>query len=206
MEIWSKHRHVLGKGNANEDVQVEVRKVLGKFQDGYSKRDVNLINAYMEELFSKEGDALIVGTADAEWCLGLDAMKEIVECDWKYWGNLILDVDGAVISSHGDVAWLTTEGTVNSLSSEDKMYNKYVERIKDSFTNDVSSKDKLIDALKSISICLYETNLGEDVVRPIRFSAILIKDEGKWKFHNIHFSHPTTLPADVRIIGDNKIS
>lgn len=25
------------------------------------------------------------------------------------------------------------------------------------------------------------------------------------KFHNIHFSHPTTLPADVRIIGENKI-
>lgn len=28
MEIWSNHRHALGKGNAKEDIQVEVRKVL----------------------------------------------------------------------------------------------------------------------------------------------------------------------------------
>lgn len=32
MEIWSKHRNVLGKGNANEDVQVEVKKFLENFK------------------------------------------------------------------------------------------------------------------------------------------------------------------------------
>lgn len=206
MEIWSKDRKSLGKGNANDNIQIEVRQVLEKFQEGYTKRDNSLIDSYMEELFSKESDALIVGTADAEWCLGLEGMKEIIESDWKYWGNLKLDVDGALVSSYGNVAWITTEGVVSSISSEDRMYNKYVERIKSTFDKEAPSKDKLIDTLKSISICLYETNLGENVIRPIRFSAILINNEGKWKFHNIHFSHPTTLPPDVRIIGDNKIS
>lgn len=206
MMIWSKERKKLGKGNAKEQVQLEVRKVLQKFQEGYAKRDINLIGSYMEDLFSKESDALIVGTADSEWCLGIEEMKEIIQSDWKYWGDLKLDIDGAIVSSYGDVAWLTTEGVVCSISSEDKMYNKYVEKIKDNLVNDVSSKDKLIDTLKSISICLYEINLGEEVIRPIRFSAILINNDGRWKFHNIHFSHPTVLPADVRIVGDSKIS
>lgn len=206
MMIWSKKRRNLGNGNANDNIQLSVKDMLKKFQEGYTKRDVNLLDFYIEELFSKKSDALIVGTADSEWCLGIEEIKELVELDWKYWGDLELNIDGAVISSYGDVAWVTTEGLVSSVKNSQKEYDKYVEKIKASLNCEASSKDKLIHTLKSVAICMYEVNLGDEVIRPVRFTAILIKEGVEWKFHNIHFSHPTVLPADVRIIGNNKVS
>lgn len=204
--IWSKERKNLGNGNANKNIQVSIKEILEKFQEGYTKRDMKLIDCYIEELFSKESDALVVGTADSEWCLGKNEIKKLVEQDWKYWGDLTLDIKGAVISSYGDVAWVTTEGNVSRIKNAEKTYNQYVDKIQESLSCEASSKDKLIDTLKSISICMHEVNLGEEVIRPFRFTAILIKEDENWKFHNIHFSHPTTLPPDVRIVGNNKIS
>jgi hypothetical protein len=206
MLIWKNEGIDLGKGNAASETQNEVRRVLEKFQEGYTRREVSEIDFYMEELFSKAGDTLVVGTADSEWCMGINDIKRLIESDWKYWGDLKLDVEGAVVSSYGEVAWLTTEGVVSSTSSADKMYGKYIEKVKDTLSQEAAEKDKLIDILKSVSICLYENNLGNEVIRPIRFTAVLVKADGKWRFHNIHFSHATILPADVRIIGESRIS
>jgi hypothetical protein len=204
MNICNKDRRNFDKGNANDEVKHSVRDTLIKFQNGYSKRDINLKDSFIEELFWDDNDVLIVGTGDGEWCFGKKEIGELIEIDWIYWGNLMIDIDGAIVSSYGDVAWLTTEGVLRKELKLDKMYENCVKKIRENLDSESESKDKLVHTLKSISSCLYEGNFGEEVVRPLRFSAILVNKNDTWKFHNIHFSYPIAPPTDIRIIGDCK--
>ncbi|MDT8718423.1 hypothetical protein IAI10_17285 [Clostridium sp. 19966] len=198
-------RRNFGKGNANEEVQYSVRNVLKKFQNGYSKRDINLKDSFVEELFWDDNDTLIVGTGDGEWCLGNKEISELIEIDWVYWGDFIIDIDGAIVSSYGDVAWVTTEGVLKKKLKLDKKYDNCVKKIRENLDYELESKDKLVHILKSVSNCLYEGNLGEEVVRPVRFSAILVNKNDIWKFHNIHFSYHIAPPTDIHIIEGRKI-
>jgi len=205
MNVWSTERRNLGRGNAREEVQRSVRDTLTKFQNGYSKRDITLKDSFIDELFWDDNDTLVVGTGDVEWCLGIKEISELVEIDWVYWGDFVLDIDGAIVSSYGDVAWITTEAVLKKELNANKMYDNCVKKIRENLDGELESKNKLIHTLKSISSCLNEENLGKEVIRPVRFSAILVNKKGTWKFHHIHFSYPVVPPTDIRIIGDCKI-
>ncbi len=91
-----------------------VRSALQKFQDGYTARDVTQVDSFME-LFIKSDEIELVGVGATkrggdEWFQGWQAIREIVEGDWTYWGDVRLDVAGAKITVAGDVAWLSTCG------------------------------------------------------------------------------------------------
>lgn len=206
MMIYENKSRVAVKGNACDAVQQNIRLTLTRFQEGYTKRDLNLLEEFIEALFVNDSDSLIVGTADSEWCNGKEEIKNLIGSDWKYWGNVVLDIDGATVSSLGDVAWVTTEGFLHSTLTETRAYEKCLTKIKESIDSDIKPKDKMLDTLRTISMSLFDLNLGEKVVRPFRFTAVLLRSNDSWKFHNIHFSHPTNLPADVRVVGDMRIS
>jgi len=206
MLIYDNKSRVLIKGNACEEVQQNVRLTLIRFQEGYTKRNLDVLDEFVEDLFVNDNDSLIVGTADSEWCNGKEEIKNLIGSDWKYWCNVVLDIDGATVSSLGDVAWVTTEGFLHSKISEARAYEKCLNKIKESIDSDIEPKDKVLDTLRNISMSLYDLNLGEEIIRPFRFTAVLLKCNNDWKFHSIHFSHPTNLPADVRIVGDMRVS
>lgn len=152
--------------------------MLAKFQNGYSKRDITLKDSFVDELFWDDNDTLVVGTGD---------------------------IDGAIVSSYVDVAWITTEAVLKRELNVTKMYDNCVKNIRENLDHELEAKNKLIRTLKSISSCLNEETLGKEVIRPVRFSAILVNKNGTWKFHNIHFSYPVVPPTDIRIIEDYKI-
>ena len=199
-EIKSSH-----KGNASEEIHSAVKNTLAKFQNGYTKRDITYIDDFVEKLFWDDADTLIVGTGDGEWCLGRKEIRELIEIDWVYWGDFAIDIDGAIVSSYGDVAWITTEGVLKKDLKVDKMYDSCINKIKEKLECGLDAKIKLIHALKSISYCLLEEELGKEVIRPVRFSAILICKNGQWKFHNIYFSYPVAPPTDIRILENCKV-
>lgn len=205
MILSEKKKVELKKGNAPENVQLEIKKVLSKFQEGYTNRDLNVVDQYIEDLFAKDEDVTIVGTGDDEWCIGIEDVKELIEGDWQYWGDAEIDIEGSMISSYGDVAWVTTEGMLNKTVSKEEFFNNYVEGIKEDIKSNLSSEDKLIDILKTVASCFHEVKLGEEIVRPFRFTAVLVKRDDAWKFHHIQFSHSTVWPADVRIVGNNRV-
>jgi hypothetical protein len=105
------------KGDAQEQVRAAVLTSLRAFQSGYSKRDPAIISSFMEQLFPKEGDILVLGTDSGEWIEGYQRVRDFIANDWRYWGDVRLDVDNAMVSAEDDVAWLTTIGTVGSGSS-----------------------------------------------------------------------------------------
>jgi hypothetical protein len=105
------------KGDAQEPVRAGVLSSMRAFQSGYAKKDPATVPAFMDELFPKEGDILVLGTNSGEWVEGYQKVGDFFANDWRYWGNLRLDVDNAVVSADNDVAWVTTIGTVGDGSS-----------------------------------------------------------------------------------------
>ena len=99
------------KGNSPDSVRMEIIEQLRKFQDGYSKRDPNNIDTFMQSLYSKD-NILILGTMPNEVYPGYEKAIELVKADWESWGNCKFEIDSANISSLGNTAWFSTKGYV----------------------------------------------------------------------------------------------
>lgn len=177
----------------------EIRKVLQSFQDGYSKRDISVVDKFIDELFADDKDALIIGTGSDEWCRGREGIRELIESDWKYWGDVLIDVEGAHISLLSDVSWLAANGTVSMKIDARECRKNHLEAIRNVLDSDENTDEKLFEILRGASNTLFETEKGDNYIWPFRFTAVLVKKDKKWLFHQIQFSFPTTRFPDERL-------
>ncbi len=182
----------------------EVRTVLQEFQDGYTKRDLKALDAFME-LFSADEGLEVIGTSGLgvgreEWCLGRSALRRLVENDWQYWGNLVLDVKNARIHVQGDTAWLATDGTVTYVIEDEEFIRDTYQAVSEIIKRkEGGEKAKLLHIQREIAEMLHETGQGDKYLWPLRFTAVLIRQQGLWCFQQIHFSHATARLPDVRL-------
>jgi len=107
-------------GDAPPDVRTGVLASLRAFQDGYVQRDPNRLDSFMDRLFPKTADVLVLGTegGNAEWVRGDTAVAQFIKTDWQQWGDVRLNVDDSLIWSSGDTAWVASLGSVRFPSSE----------------------------------------------------------------------------------------
>jgi hypothetical protein len=103
----------LEKGDAPAPVRAEVQQALRRFQDGYVRRDPAQLEVFMRGLFSEKDQVVVLGTNSAEWVGGYTSVSSFVRSDWLNWGDFRLQVEDAIISSRGDVAWIATVGQVD---------------------------------------------------------------------------------------------
>lgn len=173
----------------------EVRSVLQKFQDGYTARDIARLDDFMQ-LFVRDDSIELIGIgaskrAANEWFEGLSRIREIVESDWTYWGDVRLDVEGAKITIQGDAAWLSTTGSVTQTKAFDKAIQFHLDDMKAIFDREeLSIDEKLIEATHYGMRRLRERSKGLGYSWPFTFTAILVKDGDGWRFHTIHWSMP----------------
>jgi hypothetical protein len=178
-----------------------VRRVFQQYQDYYTARDPANLDACMA-LFSRE-DIEVVGTGAItpgtdEWCDSHDLVRELTASDWQGWGDVRFDVDGAVIHAHGDVAWLTTTGTVTTTYPVKDNLRQAVTHANDILAGPDDDETRLKNMLMWATLALAEAHRGETYVWPIRFSAVLAREAGAWRFRQAHFSFPTTRFPDER--------
>lgn len=185
----------------------EIIHTLLKFQEGYTKRDLTILEDFMNELFNQSKDVTIVGTSSSEWCLGIKEVKQIIKNDWEHWGDVNIDINNALIYSVNNVAWLTVPANVtfnfensenahqqilnyihNYFNREDKLYN-------------ISAKAKLTSMNLIISHILSYRKEGIRKYRyPISIFAVLTKQTEKWIFQHMNFSvSNNAIFPDVRI-------
>ncbi|OGU61381.1 MAG: hypothetical protein A2V66_16000 [Ignavibacteria bacterium RBG_13_36_8] len=183
--------------NAQSNSQCSgIINTLNKFQEGYTNRDTTVIDDYIQDLFVE--DVVIIGTGPSEWITNIDMAHRLVLSDWKYWGDVKLDIDNAKIQIHNDVAWVAVKGTLTrNFESEDYIYNQYglrdIRRIIDS---ENSNKTKLLEVITDAADILWEVELaGSKFIYPLRIGASLVHENGRWKFKQMHFSYP--LPRDL---------
>jgi hypothetical protein len=183
-----------------------VRAVLQQFQDGYTHRAADTLDTFME-LFTPDADTEVIGTgatglSDDEWCIGSASIRELIDGDWKYWGDVRIDVENARIHALGDVAWLATNATVNMhIDTESEFKNTMDYYLKIIQEKPWSAQEKMYYMQRGIASITYQMFLGEDFVWPLRFTALLIRRDGRWLFHQMQFSFPTTYFPHERILN-----
>ena len=109
--VLSPVRSFYSAGSAPDTARTAIINQLKKFQDGYSRRDPNEIDAFMQSLYSRE-NILILGTMPNEVYTGYEAASQLVKSDWESWGDCRFDIDSANISVSGNTAWFATRGLV----------------------------------------------------------------------------------------------
>jgi hypothetical protein len=178
-----------------EQTTEAVRAVLQRFQDGYTARDLAKLDEFMT-LFVSDEDIELIGIGAAkraatEWLIGPAAIRDIVEGDWTYWGNVQFDVAGAQIHVRGEVAWLSTTGAVIQTQAFDKALPQYLQQLKALLENGELDPDtQLIEATHFGMRRLRERLKGVGYAWPFTFVAVLLKSAETWRFHTIHWSMP----------------
>jgi hypothetical protein len=180
----------------------EIRSLLQAFQEGYIRRDLTQVDAFLQ-LFTV--DAEVIGTNGVrpgldEWYTDRASARELVEGDWEGWGDLRLDLDSLSIHSRGDVGWVAAPATVTKIIG-DESYASYLEFVKDLIDNSpLNAEQKLLHILRGGANTVYELRRGEKFIWALRFTAVVVREAGSWKFAQMNFSFPTIYFPDVRLM------
>ena len=184
------------------DSQAEIRSLLQRFQEGYTRRDISQVDPFMD-LFTD--DAEVIGTngvrpGQDEWYMDRASARELVEGDWQDWGDLRLDLDSMSVRSRGDVGWVAASATVTQTIGAEN-YASYLEFVR-KFLDDskLSAEQKLLYILRGGTNTVYELRRGEKFVWALRFTAVVVREGDGWKFAQMNFSFPTVYFPDVRIM------
>lgn len=179
----------------------EIHALLQAFQDGYTRRDVTQVDKFME-LFT--ADAEVIGTngikpGEGEWYLDRTSARELMEGDWRGWGDLRLDWDSISIHRRGFVGWVAAAATVTeTIGSEN--YASYLEFVKKFLAeSELSAEQKLLYILRGGTNTVYELRRGEKFVWALRLTAVVVRGANRWKFAQMNFSFPTVYFPDVRL-------
>ena len=184
--------------------QQEIISLLQIFQDGYTRRDLTTVDSFME-LFTQ--DAEVIGTNGVkpgvnEWYINRVTARELVEGDWKAWGDFRLDLDFASIHTFGEVGWIAATATVTQIIGEDN-YSSFLDFIKNYIDRPgIPAEQKLHYILRGGTNTVYEIRRGEKFVWPLRFTAVVVRQPTGWKFTQMNFSFPTVYFPDVRIFDN----
>jgi len=175
----------------------EIKQVLQQFQDGYSKRDVTKLDEFMTLLVSGDEPELIgIGASipnQNEWFRGTEKIREIIESDWQYWGDVKLEIKSAKITVKGDVAWLSTTGAILQTDHifTDEVTGFTLGQMKEMLNDEsLSPQEKLVEVAHFGVRRWREREKPAGYDWPFVFTAVLVQQEGQWRFHTIHWSMP----------------
>lgn len=185
----------------------EIKDILKKFQQGYSKRKLENVDSFTKELFQNSDDISVLGTATGEIFFGINEVKQLIKDDWESWGDLNTDCENACISIEGNTAWFSTKGTVKySFDHTPERYDRYVDYIK------TTAKDNKITPKQRITFINWVLALNyhqrdkqaREYFWPIGLSGVLVKEEGSWKIVHLHFSVVKANFPDERFENSNE--
>ena len=178
-----------------DSAAAQVREVLHRFQEGYITRDLSRLDEFMT-MFAQEDSSEFLGIGAVrrgsfEWLEGPEAIREIIESDWTYWGDVSIDVAGARINVLGDVAWLSTTGKVTQTGTFDEALPYYLQQMKDLLENEELGADgRLVEATHFGMRRLRERYKGTGHAWPFVLTAVVIRAQDGWRFHTMHWSMP----------------
>jgi hypothetical protein len=137
--------------------QQAIRSLLQTFQDGYTRRDITQLDAFMD-LFTPNAE--VIGTNGVkpgkdEWYTSRDSARSLVEGDWNWWGDLRLDVNSASIQVHDNVGWIAATATVTKTMGAES-YASFLESIKEYIeTSSLPAEQKLHFILRGGTNTIY---------------------------------------------------
>lgn len=151
----------------NKDI-IAIKELFVKLQEGYTERNLDSIDKFVRETFINSYDICILGTGTEELFLGIERVKELFENDWKYWGDVKLDLNNLYIDIKNEIAWFHIIGVVKqSFEDTERRYDSYIDFTKNIIEdNALSSKQKLtfINWVLSLAYHQREGKIGKSIV------------------------------------------
>lgn len=92
-------------------IREEALRPLRRLNVFYEKRDPQEADACLEETMLPD-EMLILGTNPGEVFHGRDGARHLLQCDWKYWGRLALDVEKCALSRTGSALYFALPAQV----------------------------------------------------------------------------------------------
>ncbi len=118
-----------------------MKDLLLRFQQAYLTRDITKI----ENDIDTSDTTLFLGTGNEELCLGYSACRQLLVDDFKYWGDVTLDVENYFEEKNKDVTYFKLQGSVQRYfidsKKRDQSYQEYIYKIMDEPT--MEREDKL---------------------------------------------------------------
>jgi len=115
--LWmeSRQERITPREIKGETLSVELRedalRPLRYLKAYYEKRDPEQADACIDETMLEE-ELLILGTNPSEIFYGREGAKCLLQGDWKYWGQLELDVEHTVLSQAGNALYFVMRGQI----------------------------------------------------------------------------------------------
>lgn len=94
-----------------EEVRDNALRPLRQLNSYYEKRNPELADACIEETILPD-EMLILGTNPGEIFHGRKWTKHLLQCDWKYWGQLSLNVERTALSRVGTALYFALPAQV----------------------------------------------------------------------------------------------
>jgi hypothetical protein len=175
----------------------EIRQVLQRFQDGYTLRDIEQLDEFMK-LFIPGSEVELIGIGafarnQNEWFQGTERIREIIQSDWQYWGDVWLDVQEAKITVKGEVAWLSTVGSILQTDhlQTDEVTEFSLRQMKEMLDDETRPPRVRLVEVSHFGIRRWrEREKPAGYPWPFVFTAVLVKQANEWRFHTIHWSMP----------------
>lgn len=177
--------------NECNEQHIEIKKVLQKFQDGYTARNIENVDSFVKELFIEGEETCALGTGTGELFLGSDKVKELIKGDWQYWGDVNIDWTNLHITVSGENAWFATTGSVKyTFEDTPERYDNYVNFIKDKAEeSQITAKQKIAFINWVLSLTYHQReDKKREYLWPMGLSGVLLKSNGKWKIAHLQFS------------------
>ena len=167
--------------------------MLAAFGNGYRDRNLAQLDAFIE-LFDDDVEMIGIEATHRgsdEWFEGRAAIKEIVESDWRVWGDVELDVASARVTVVDGMAWASIEATLGQPADGGEAMSSYLHRMSELLDDTGRDPDgRMMEAASFGLARLRERNLGPDHKWPLVITAVLTLGPPGWRFRNIHWSTP----------------
>lgn len=179
----------------------EIKEVLRQFQAGYTERNIEKADNFVEELFINGENTCVLGTGTGELFLGSEQVKTLIRDDWQYWGDVNINWENPHISTEGEVAWFATQGTVKySFEDTPERYESYINFFQKKADEKGLTPKQKITFINWVLALTYHQRLEKSRAYqwPLRLSGVLLKEADKWKFVHLQFSIPKANFPDER--------
>lgn len=188
--------------NKTKKELLEIKTLLKSFNEDFMNRSTPS-DRLVDQYFSTDGQSKLLGTGLDKY-LSSDEMSRAFDLYRNQWDNLNISVDEAIISEKNTVAWVQTLGIAKAYIPKQKAIEIELEKATEITNSSLSSKEKLFRINRNIITMINESSKGEDYEWPIRFEAVLVKENNQWLFHFLHFSYPTNIILEGKTDASTK--
>jgi hypothetical protein len=152
----------------------------------------------VERYFSTQEDALLIGTGTDTY-RGAEGLATAMTSYREQWDSVRIGTAEAILDTQGETAWLQTQGEAKSLITSQDAIRMEMEKAREILDSPSPSKEKLFRINRNIITMVNEHSKGESYEWPIRFEAVLVRENARWVFHYLQLSYSSNIILEGRM-------